>query len=73
MFKPVLTIIRQTMIFLIAGFLFIGIFSVSLFLFLFLSIAQIFNKLFMRKTPVNVPMSFNETWLNAHLLITMII
>ncbi|MDG2958351.1 hypothetical protein [Exercitatus varius] len=73
MFKPVLTIIRQTMIFLIAGFLFIGIFSAGLFLFLFSSIALIFNKLFMRKTPANVPMSFNETWLNARLLVMMII
>lgn len=73
MFKPVLTIIRQTMIFLIAGFLFVGIFSVSLFLFLFSSIALIFDKLFMRKTPTTLPMSFDETWLNARLLVMMII
>lgn len=73
MFKNVLTLTQQVMIFLLANLLFVGIFSVNIFLFLLSFTALIFSVVFARKTPQYPTMSLRDTWRNSRLLVTMII
>lgn len=73
MFKHVLILTQQIIVFLLANLLFVGIFSVNIFLFLLSFTALIFRAVFARKTPQYPTMSLRDTWRNSRLLVTMII
>ncbi|MDD7425181.1 MAG: hypothetical protein SOW21_02135 [[Actinobacillus] rossii] len=70
MFKHVLILTQQIIVFLLANLLFVGIFSVNIFISF---TALIFSMVFARKTPQYPTMSLRDTWRNSRLLVTMII
>ncbi|MCI7352696.1 MAG: hypothetical protein SPE06_11415 [[Actinobacillus] rossii] len=70
MFKHVLILTQQIIVFLLANLLFVGIFSVNIFISF---TALIFSVVFARKTPQYPTMSLRDTWRNSRLLVTMII
>lgn len=70
MFKHVLILTQQIIVFLLANLLFVGIFSVNIFISF---TALIFSMVFARKTPQYPTMSLRDTWRNSRLLVMMII
>ncbi|SUT87536.1 Uncharacterised protein [[Actinobacillus] rossii] len=70
MFKHVLILTQQIIVFLLANLLFVGIFSVNIFISF---TALIFSMVFARKTSQYSTMSLRDTWRNSRLLVTMII
>ncbi|MDD7569732.1 MAG: hypothetical protein PUJ68_07530 [[Actinobacillus] rossii] len=70
MFKHVLILTQQIIVFLLANLLFVVIFSVNIFISF---TALIFSMVFARKTPQYPTMSLRDTWRNSRLLVTMII
>ena len=70
MFKHILILTQQIIVFLLANLLFVGIFSVNIFISF---TALIFSVVFARKTPQYPTMSLRDTWRNSRLLVTMII
>lgn len=70
MFKHVLILTQQIIVFLLANLLFVGIFSVNIFISF---TALIFSVVFARKTPQYPTMPLRDIWRNSRLLVTMII